>query len=94
MVSGGPLTPAINKMRRTGAISHNTMMHFYQLASLTMLYGLFADYGYQSVYNFLTGATFILAWSSYAIFSFFFADAKFEKLDEPGLLAKLEKAVL
>ncbi|MBI3552273.1 MAG: hypothetical protein HY077_07125 [Elusimicrobia bacterium] len=92
IVSGGPLTPAINKMRRTGAISHNTMMHFYQLASLTMLYGLFADYGHQRFYDFLTGATLVLSWSSYAVFSLFFSDPPFGRLEDQALLGRLEKA--
>ena len=74
MVSGGPLIPAINKMRRVGVISHSTMMHFYQLSSLTMQFGLFASFGYQRFYFLLTGATLILSWSSYAIFSLFYSD--------------------
>ena len=74
MISGGPLIPAINKMRRVGVISHSTMMHFYQLSSLTMQFGLFASFGYQRFYFLLTGATLILSWSSYAIFSLFYSD--------------------
>lgn len=74
MVSGGPLIPAINKMRRAGVISHPTMMHFYQLTSLTMQFGLFASFGYQRIYTLLTTATLVLSWGSYAIFSFFYRD--------------------
>jgi hypothetical protein len=74
MISGGPLIPAINKMRRSGVISHSTMMHFYQLSSLTMQFGLFASFGYQRFYNWLTGATLVLSWGSYAIFSLFYSD--------------------
>ncbi len=74
MVSGGPLIPAINKMRRAGVISHSTMMHFYQLSSLTMQFGLLASFGYQYFYFLLTSATFVLSWGSYAVFSLFFLD--------------------
>ena len=78
MVSGGPLIPAINKMRRAGVISHSTMMHFYQLSSLTMQFGLFASFGYQKFYFLLTTGTLVLSWGSYALFSLFFQD-------EPGV---------
>jgi len=74
MVSGGPLIPAINKMRRAGVISHSTMMHFYQLSSLTMQFGLFASFGYQYFYFLLTTATLVLSWGSYAVFSAFYQD--------------------
>ena len=77
MISGGPLVPAINKMRRAGVISHPTMMHFYQLTSLTMQFGLFAAFGYQKFYALLTGATLLLSWTSYAVFSFGFQDPEF-----------------
>ncbi|MDE2511324.1 MAG: hypothetical protein KGL74_09400 [Elusimicrobia bacterium] len=74
MISGGPLIPAINKMRRAGVISHPTMMHLYQLSSLTMQFGLFASFGYQHIYFLLTSATLVLSWGSYAVFSLFFLD--------------------
>ena len=74
MISGGPLIPAINKMRRAGVIGHSTMMHFYQLSSLTMQFGLFASFGYQRFYFLLTSATLVLSWGSYAIFSMFYSD--------------------
>jgi len=89
MISGGPLIPAINKMRRTGVISHSTMMHFYQLSSLTMQFGLFASFGYQHFYNLLTGATLILSWGSYAIFSIFYVDHPAHPA-EPALAARLD----
>jgi hypothetical protein len=75
MISGGPLIPAINKMRRAGVISHSTMMHFYQLTSLTMQFGLFASFGYQRFYFLLTTGTLVLSWGGYAIFSLFYQDA-------------------
>jgi hypothetical protein len=74
MISGGPLIPAINKMRRAGVISHSTMMHFYQLSSLTMQFGLFASFGYQKFYFLLTTGTLVLSWGSYAVFTMFFND--------------------
>lgn len=82
MVSGGPLIPAINKMRRAGIISHSTMMHCYQLSSLTMQFGLFASFGYQYFYFLLTTATLVLSWGSYAIFSVFFQDPPRRAADE------------
>jgi hypothetical protein len=74
MISGGPLIPAINKMRRAGVIGHSTMMHFYQLSSLTMQFGLFASFGYQRFYFLLTMATLVLSWGGYAVFTLFFQD--------------------
>jgi hypothetical protein len=89
MVSGGPLIPAINKMRRAGVISHSTMMHFYQLSSLTMQFGLFASFGYQRFYTILTTSTLALSWGSYAIFSLFFRDAPAAAAD-PDLASRLD----
>lgn len=91
MVSGGPLIPAINQMRRVGAISHSTMMHFYQLSSLTMQFGLFAAFGYQKFYALLTGATLILSWGSYAVFTTMFKDPEFVPLDNADTIARLAK---
>ena len=89
MISGGPLIPAINKMRRAGVIGHSTMMHFYQLSSLTMQFGLFASFGYQRFYFLLTGATLVLSWGSYAVFSLFYADAPAAPA-AAGLAARLD----
>ena len=88
MISGGPLIPAINKMRRAGVISHSTMMHFYQLSSLTMQFGLFASFGYQYFYFLLTTGTLILSWGSYAVFTVLFNDPP-RKAADPALLARL-----
>ncbi|MBI3563934.1 MAG: hypothetical protein HY079_01910, partial [Elusimicrobia bacterium] len=74
MISGGPLIPAISKMRRAGVISEKTMMHLYQLASLTMQFGLLASFGYQHLYFLLTTATLVLSWGSYAFFTLFYKD--------------------
>lgn len=89
MISGGPLIPAINKMRRAGVISHSTMMHFYQLSSLTMQFGLFASFGYQYFYFLLTTGTLVLSWGSYAIFSLFFQDPPSKEAD-PEMASRLE----
>lgn len=89
MISGGPLVPAINKMRRSGAISHPTMMHLYQLSSLTLQFGLFASFGYQRVYFLLTSATLVLSWGAYAVFSFFYQDVPAPAAD-PTLAARLD----
>ncbi len=87
MISGGPIIPAVNKMRKVGVISHSTMMHFYQLASLTMHFGLFATFGFQQFYAILTGAVLVLAWGSYLIFSTMFEDPAFDLMqDEQALL--------
>ena len=85
MISGGPLIPAINKMRRAGVIGHTTLMHLYQLSSLTMQFGLFASFGYQRFYFLLTTGTLVLSWGSYAVFSLFYQDAPAEPL--PAALA-------
>ena len=91
MLSGGPLIPAINKMRRAGVISHPMMMHFYQLSSLTMHFGLFASFGYQKFYAILTGAILILSWSSYVFFSTVFKEPELSVLHDGELIARLDK---
>jgi hypothetical protein len=77
MVSGGPLVPAVNQMRRAGVISHPTMMHLYQVTSLTMQFGLFAAFGYQKFYAMLTGGVLVLSWGSYFVFTTFYKDPPF-----------------
>ncbi|MBI5597880.1 MAG: hypothetical protein HY928_17480 [Elusimicrobia bacterium] len=77
MISGGPLVPAVNQMRRAGVISHPTMMHLYQVTSLTMQFGLFAAFGYQKFYAILTGSVLVLSWGSYVYFTSFFKDPEF-----------------
>lgn len=91
MLSGGPLIPAINKMRRAGVISHPMMMHFYQLSSLTMHFGLFASFGYQKFYAILTGAVLILSWSSYVFFSTYFKEIELSDLHDGDLIARFDK---
>jgi hypothetical protein len=90
MLSGGPLIPAINQMRKVGAISHNTMMHLYQLSSLTMQFGLFASFGYQRFYTILTTSVLVVAWGSYAVFTTFFRDPEFVRFDDKGSMALLD----
>jgi hypothetical protein len=92
MISGGPLIPAINKMRRAGVIKHSTMMHFYQLTSLTMQFGLFASFGYQRFYFLLTTGTLVLSWGGYAIFSIFYQDLPAQNTGSI-LNEKLNKAI-
>lgn len=77
MLSGGPLIPAVNQMRRVGVISHPTMMHLYQVTSLTMQFGLFAAFGYQRFYALLTGSVLVLSWGSYFVFTTFYKDPEF-----------------
>jgi|GEM_PF-1584533 len=90
MLSGGPLIPAINQMRKVGAISHNTMMHLYQLSSLTMQFGLFASFGYQRFYTILTTSVLVVAWGSYAVFTTFFRDPEFVRFEDKGTMARLD----
>lgn len=88
MISGGPLIPAINKARRAGVMSHSSMMHCYQLSSLTMQFGLFASFGYQKFYLMLTTATLVLSWGTYALFTLFFLDPR-RKAADPALTQRL-----
>ncbi|MCX5797911.1 MAG: hypothetical protein NTY77_20665 [Elusimicrobia bacterium] len=90
MLSGGPLIPAINKMRKVGFIGHNTMMHLYQLSSLTMQFGLFASFGYQRFYTILTTSVLVVAWGSYAVFTTFFRDPEFVRFGDKGAMARLD----
>lgn len=85
MLSGGPLIPAINKMRASGVISESMSMHLYQLASLTMLFGLAATFGYQALYTTLTTATMIVSWGAYAFFTFIYKGKKGAKAPEAKL---------
>jgi hypothetical protein len=80
LISGGPLTPAINKMREQGIIGYKTMMNLYQISSLTFYFGMFASFGHQTIYAVLTGSVMVCAWGSYLALSFFFKDPKFETL--------------
>lgn len=82
MLSGGPLIPAINKMRAAGVISESVSMHLYQLASLTMLFGLAASFGHQHLYLILTTATMIVSWGAYAFFTFIHKGKKTAKAPE------------
>lgn len=70
MISGGPVDPAINKLRESGLISHRTAMHIFQIAGLTLLFGLFATFGYQKLYDILMGVQFTLATSVYVMLTF------------------------
>jgi hypothetical protein len=90
MLSGGPLIPAINKMRGAGAISHSMMMHMYQISSLAMYFGLFATFGYQKVYTALTLSVMVLAWGSYIFFSVRYRDHIYCQAEEKGVLNKLD----
>lgn len=90
LISGGPLTPAINQMRRVGLISHSTLMHLYQLGGLTLQFGLFASFGHQKIYAALTGGTLLFSWGSYLICTNFFRDPEFLALDNPDTLGRLD----
>jgi hypothetical protein len=94
IISGGPLTPAINKMRKVGLISHSTLMHLYQLGGLTLQFGLFASFGYQKIYACLTGGTLILSWSSYVICSMFFKDPETANIENADFITKLDRLVV
>jgi hypothetical protein len=94
MLSGGPLIPAINQMRKVGAISHNTMMHLYQLSSLTMQFGLFASFGYQKFYTVLTSSILVLAWGSYAVFTTLYRDPEFVRLAGKEHLERIDGLAL
>lgn len=92
MLSGGPLIPAINQMRKAGVIGHSTMMHLYQLTSLTMHFGLFATFGYQRFYAALTGGVLLLSWTSYLAFSNLYRDPEFVPVGDAATLAALDRA--
>lgn len=93
LISGGPLTPAINKIRRSGVISHSTMMHFYQLGSFCFYFGMFATYGYQWIYTLLTSSVLIFAWGSYIVFSIYFKDPEMTKIAANQVKGKLDTLV-
>jgi len=91
LISGGPLVPAINKVRKAGLISHSMMMHLYQLGSLCFYFGLFASFGYQTVYFILTTSVMVLAWGSYLGVSAMYKDPEFNQASLE-VLAELDKA--
>jgi len=80
LISGGPLTPAINKMREQGIIGYKAMMNLYQVSSLTFYFGMFASFGHQTIYAVLTGSVMVCAWGAYLALTFFFKDPTFETL--------------
>ena len=90
LISGGPLVPAINKIRKAGVISHSMMMHMYQLGSLCFYFGLFASFGYQKIYFFLTTSVMVFAWGSYVIFTTFFKDPAFGKIEDAAAVARFD----
>ena len=93
LVSGGPLVPAINKLREAGLIGHSMMMHLYQLGSLCFYFGLFASFGYQTIYAILTGSVLVFAWGSYIIASVFFKDVSFGRVSDHEVRDRLDAAV-
>ncbi|MFH2201504.1 MAG: hypothetical protein ABIJ96_00165 [Elusimicrobiota bacterium] len=72
MIAGGPLIPAINKMHKAGVIKHSTMMHLYQISSLTMHLGLFATFGFQSIFTLLSTILMFISWGLYLYFTAFY----------------------
>jgi hypothetical protein len=90
LISGGIMTPAINKMRESGLITHSTMMHLYQISSFSFYFGLFAAYGFQTIYTILTSSFLVVAWSAFILVSVFLKDGKYEHLTtNTGTLDKL-----
>ena len=92
LISGGPLVPAINKIRKAGVISHSMMMHMYQLGSLCFYFGLFASFGYQRIYFLLTTSVMVFAWGSYLVFSTYFKDPVFVAIEDGGMVKRLDAA--
>ncbi len=93
LISGGPMTPAIVRVRKAGVISHKTMMHIYQLGGLTFHFGLFASFGYQTIYTILTGSLMVLSWGFFLTFSMFFKDPEFSSIDTKDTLSRLDELV-
>ena len=69
MVCAGPIVPAINQARRSGAISERTALHLYQISGLTIHVGLLSTFGHQVLHAWLTGIVFVGSWLFYFNFA-------------------------
>lgn len=66
MVAGGPLVPALGRLRAAGLVSERAAGHLYQASGLTLHLGLLATFGFQTAYAVATGLLFALSWGAYA----------------------------
>ena len=65
IVSSGPVDPTINKLRTRGIISHTTAMHIFQIMGLSLLFGLLATFGYQTLHAIVLATQFTIFSSIY-----------------------------
>ncbi|MCB9655808.1 MAG: hypothetical protein H6729_16910 [Deltaproteobacteria bacterium] len=93
LIAGGPMTPAVVRVRRSGVISHKTMMHIYQLGGLTFHFGLFASFGYQTIFTVLTTSLMVVSWGTFLTFSIFFKDPPFQEAKGEATVERLDALV-
>ena len=91
MLSAGLLNPSFGRMREVGLIKNSTMMHLYQLGSLAMYFGLFANFGYQTFYTILTTSLMLFSWSIFFGISFFFRPLKCQLLADQIIYEKIQQ---
>ncbi|MBK8012948.1 MAG: hypothetical protein IPK13_16530 [Deltaproteobacteria bacterium] len=93
MVAGGAVTPAVVRVRRAGVVSHKTMMHIYQLCGLTFHFGLFASFGYQTIFAILMASLMVCSWGTLLTFSIFFKDPDFVEAKAESTVERLDALV-
>lgn len=67
MVAGGPLVPALARLRDRGRLSETAAARLYQLSGLAMHLGLLATFGWQRLHAALTALLALAAWSAWLL---------------------------
>lgn len=67
MAAGGPLVPAISRLKARGLLSVDAAARLYQLSGLAMHLGLLATFGHQRLHAALTAALAVAAWGAWLL---------------------------
>lgn len=67
MVAGGPLVPALARLRARGRLSEAAATRLYQLSGLAMHLGLLATFGWQRLHAALTALLALAAWGAWLL---------------------------
>lgn len=67
MAAGGPLVPAISRLKTRGLLSADAAARLYQLSGLAMHLGLLATFGHQRLHAALTALLAVAAWSAWLL---------------------------
>ncbi len=67
MAAGGPLVPALARLRERGRLSDAAATRLYQLSGLAMHLGLLATFGWQRLHAALTALLAVAAWGAWLL---------------------------